>query len=523
MIRNYAIYCTAVSINQLRNLMKKRTLLIGILLLLAATAAFAVGPNLLSYQGQVLTAGGAPVVNGAYPAIFTFYPVAVAGSPLWSESGSITTSAGLFTHNLGIITAIPTSVFTANANVWLEVTVNGELQTPRTQMTSAGNAIAVSTVDGASGGTITSSVSIGTGHTNLGGAGLVAGNNNTVTGSYSSVCGGQFNAATGTFATIGGGTLDTASGSRSTIGGGEANQASANWSTVSGGRLNAATGVSATVGGGTLDTATGGGATISGGFNNNARAQDATVGGGNNNTASGIFSTVGGGTNNIASGDTLAGLGGSATVAGGSSNEATGNYSSVGGGFANIASGRQATAPGGRGNRAIGNISFAAGSRASASHLGTFVWADSSADVAFTSTAINQFLIRAEGGVGIGTNAPAHPLHMASGAHVTTGGVWTNASSRELKFDIEPLKYDEYTDFLTKLEDIQIVHFKYKSEPDVDHIGMIAEDVPDEMASPDRKGIPTADAIAFLIAAVKAQQSQIKELQATVKELKKDK
>ncbi|MFQ5713437.1 MAG: hypothetical protein ACE5GU_05355 [Candidatus Scalinduaceae bacterium] len=35
------------------------------------------------------------------------------------------------------------------------------------------------------------------------------------------------------------------------------------------------------------------------------------------------------------------------------------------------------------------------------------------------------------GNVGIGTTSPNYPLEMGSGAHVTTGGVWTNASSRE--------------------------------------------------------------------------------------------
>jgi hypothetical protein len=61
--------------------------------------------------------------------------------------------------------------------------------------------------------------------------------------------------------------------------------------------------------------------------------------------------------------------------------------------------------PGGYYNTASGNYSFAAGRRAKANHTGTFVWADST-NADFASTGANQFLIRAAGGVGIGTNSP---------------------------------------------------------------------------------------------------------------------
>jgi hypothetical protein len=44
-------------------------------------------------------------------------------------------------------------------------------------------------------------------------------------------------------------------------------------------------------------------------------------------------------------------------------------------------------------------------------HHGTFVWADHT-DADFQSTGTDQFLIRAAGGVGIGTNAPATQLHV---------------------------------------------------------------------------------------------------------------
>jgi hypothetical protein len=162
--------------------------------------------------------------------------------------------------------------------------------------------------------------------------------------------------------------------------------------------------------------------TVSGGMDNQAgdadgltdNKQHATVGGGQSNTASGGSSTVGGGRLNVASG-------GWSTVGGGYSNDAGGDDSTVAGGSDNTASGSRSTIPGGYMNTAGGNYSFAAGRRAKVrdpnasgdgdGDEGTFVWADST-DADFTSTAPNQFLIRADGGVGIGTTEPTSPLHV---------------------------------------------------------------------------------------------------------------
>ena len=56
-------------------------------------------------------------------------------------------------------------------------------------------------------------------------------------------------------------------------------------------------------------------------------------------------------------------------------------------------------------NEANGSHSFAGGRQAIANHSGTFVWSDNTpTSDAFESTAENQFLIMANGGVGIGTN-----------------------------------------------------------------------------------------------------------------------
>ena len=212
-----------------------------------------------------------------------------------------------------------------------------------------------------------------------------------------------------------------------TVGGGRGNTAGGIDSSVAGGINNAATGVHAVVGGGGNNTASGSISTVGGGSGNSAGAFGATVSGGGGNSASGQRSTVGGGGANTASGLV-------ATISGGSNNEGSGEASTLGGGLANTASGAYATVPGGTLNTAGGDYSFAAGRFARVRDAiatedadgdeGTFVWSDSIVNVSqFTSTGPNQFLIRATGGVGIGTNAPSSPLTVAGVIESTSGGI----------------------------------------------------------------------------------------------------
>ncbi len=118
----------------------------------------------------------------------------------------------------------------------------------------------------------------------------------------------------------------------------------------------------------------------------------------------GNHGAVGGGAKNTA--------GNQATVAGGIENTASAVNSTVAGGVQNTATGAASMVPGGYQNTAAGDGSFAAGTQAKANHNGAFVWADNDFVNDFTSTSANQFLIRAEGGVGIGTNNPGARLHV---------------------------------------------------------------------------------------------------------------
>ena len=125
--------------------------------------------------------------------------------------------------------------------------------------------------------------------------GLVAGNNNTISGQYASVSAGTRNTASGDFASVSsGGVVNTASGPYSSVSGGNANTASGNNASASGGHLNTASGSFASVSGGYGNTASGFYASVSGGDSNTAGSPYASVSGGNGLTQNNFFGWTGG-------------------------------------------------------------------------------------------------------------------------------------------------------------------------------------------------------------------------------------
>jgi len=130
-----------------------------------------------------------------------------------------------------------------------------------------------------------------------------------------------------------------------------------------------------------------------------------------------------------------------------------------------------------------------------------------------------RMTIKSNGYIGIGQRSPSHPLQMASGAYCTTGGVWTNASSKEYKQDIKELTRDEAMETLNGLSPVK---FAYKSDADEKHVGFIAEDVPDLVATKDKKGTSSMDVVAVLTKVVQEQQKTIAELSQKMAELEKE-
>jgi hypothetical protein len=131
-------------------------------------------------------------------------------------------------------------------------------------------------------------------------------------------------------------------------------------------------------------------------------------------------------------------------------------------------------------------------------------------------TPTNTVTLRSSGFVGIGTWAPTHTLHVVGDALIT--GNLELGSSRSLKKDI---RFLETIDASAALAALEPVRFHYKTSPDEESLGFIAEDVPDLIATKSRKTLSTMDVVAVLTKVVQEQQATIARLENSVNQLEK--
>lgn len=107
---------------------------------------------------------------------------------------------------------------------------------------------------------------------------------------------------------------------------------------------------------------------------------------------------------------------------------------------------------------------------------------------------------------------------LSNGASCTTAGVWTNASSIEYKENIRELNAKEAMDTLNGLKPVK---YNYKVDKNEEYVGFIAEQVPELVATNDRKGMSPMDVVGVLTKVLQEQQKTIDELKKEVEELKK--
>ena len=107
-------------------------------------------------------------------------------------------------------------------------------------------------------------------------------------------------------------------------------------------------------------------------------------------------------------------------------------------------------------------------------------------------------------------------LEMSNNATCTAGGVWTSVSSREAKTNIRKLTVAEASQ---ALESLDPVRFYYKAEKEEEYLGFIAEDVPELVATKDKKHMVDMDVIAVLTKVVQEQQKVIDKLNTRISAL----
>jgi len=125
------------------------------------------------------------------------------------------------------------------------------------------------------------------------------------------------------------------------------------------------------------------------------------------------------------------------------------------------------------------------------------------------------------GAVGIGTQAPTAGFLLDVNGTARCQSL-TQYSSKTHKKDIQPLVSADYRDILSKLQQTNVFHFRYKeaSNDSKLKVGLIAEESPKEIVSSDGKGIDLGETISFALAAIKAQQEQIEDLKGQINQLK---
>ncbi len=119
----------------------------------------------------------------------------------------------------------------------------------------------------------------------------------------------------------------------------------------------------------------------------------------------------------------------------------------------------------------------------------------------------NSLTLTNDGRIGVGVTSPSYLIHTSGGAYCT-GTSWVNASSREYKENIQNL---EIGDALDALKQLNPTRYYYKSDPEEEYLGFIAEDLPELVSMKDRNGVNPVDVLAVLTKVLQYQQKIIEE------------
>ncbi|MCK4511741.1 hypothetical protein KAW64_08385, partial [bacterium] len=122
--------------NNARNLV---ALTLGVLLM--ATATWSEVPEKMNYQVMLTDNSDQPLANESVQLVFSIYNVDAGGASLWTETHDVVT------NSIGVVSAVlgtynPLSLG-FEGPLWLQVAVDGEIMSPRRELTSAPYALSV--------------------------------------------------------------------------------------------------------------------------------------------------------------------------------------------------------------------------------------------------------------------------------------------------------------------------------------------------------------------------------------------
>ena len=176
----------------------------------------------------------------------------------------------------------------------------------------------------------------------------------------------------------------------------------------------------------------------------------------------------------------------------------------------------------------VGNLMFGGNS-------GREIYSTSGYDINYKATGASShhfyangteiFTIDKTGNIGIGVNSPSQPLHMSSGAHVTTAGVWTNASDARLKTNVVNTTYG-----LQTVMQLRPVNYNMIKGGEA-QVGFIAQEVqkivPEvvsgtegDITKGETLGLSYGNLVPVLTKAIQEQQATIEAQQKQIDELK---
>jgi hypothetical protein len=108
-------------------------------------------------------------------------------------------------------------------------------------------------------------------------------------------------------------------------------------------------------------------------------------------------------------------------------------------------------------------------------------------------------------------------MTLHSNGNLSIAGTFTQGSSRTLKEQITELSSTEALETLAHLSPVK---FRYKADTEhATHVGFIAEDVPELVATPNRQGLSAMDIVGVLTKAVQEQQKTIMTLAEKIQTL----